>query len=133
MNEIQIIQKQLATERLHFAEVAHLCSAALDNGHFRPGSEFAGACADYFAFALTRLDGGNPTSLAVPAAAQANQERWREFLQAFSHQATKHFAAVDELLTRNIPVTEWRARSRIDADSIFTERTRYARVKATVS
>jgi hypothetical protein len=132
MNEIQIIQKQLATERLHFAEVTHLCSAALDNGQFKPGSEFAGACADYFAFALTRLDGGNPTSLAVPAA-QANQDRWREFLPAFSNRAMKHFAVVDELLTRNIPVTEWRARSRIDADSIFTERTRYARVKATVS
>src|SRR5262245_56486169 len=131
MNEIQIIQKQLATERLHFAEVTHLCSAALDNGHFKPG-EFASACADYFAFALTRLDGGNPTSLAVPAGAQATQDRWREFLQAFSNQAMKHFAAVDELLTRNVPVTEWRARSRIDADSIFTERTRYARVKATV-
>jgi len=37
---------------------------------------------------------------------------------------------LEALLARNVPVTEWRAVSRIDADSIFAERARYARVKA---
>ena len=128
MNEIQIIQKQLATEKLHFEEVANACAAALDKGSFAPGSDFALACADYFAFAVTRL-AGNPTPPAAPAA-QASRQGWREFLLAFNDQAAKHFATLDELLTRNLPVTEWRARSRIDADSIYMERTRYARVKA---
>jgi hypothetical protein len=36
------------------------------------------------------------------------------------------------MLSRNLPVTEWRTVSRIDADSIFAERTLYSRVKATI-
>jgi len=126
MNEIQIIQGQLATERLHFAEVAQACSAALEDGGFKAGSDFALACADYFAFAVTRL----PTT-AGPPEADATRERWREFLKAFSDTAARHFSRVDQLLLRNLPVSEWRAFSRIDADSIFTERQRYGRVKAT--
>lgn len=124
MNEIQIIQKQLATERLHFAEVANACAAALGSAS---RSDFVTACADYLAFAVTRL----AWSFKAPAA-DAGEERWREFLRAFDEQAAKHFAAVDALLTRNLPVSEWRALSRIDADSIFTERALYERVKATV-
>ena len=131
MNEIQIIQTQLATERAHFEEVANACAVALDKGTFVPGTEFALACAEYFAFAVTRLAANGP-SLTSPAA-QASPALWRDFLRAFSDQSSRHFAAVDTLLTRNLPVTEWRARSRIDADSIFTERTRYSRVKAAVS
>ena len=50
----------------------------------------------------------------------------------FNEASARHFATIDALLTQNLPVTEWRARSGIDADSIFTERARYARVKATV-
>jgi hypothetical protein len=125
MNEIQIIQSQLATERLHFAEVAQACADALDNGTFARSRDFAAACADYFAFAVTRL-AGNPR---VPSA-DAVEDRWREFLRAFNEQATNHFAKLDELLTRNLPVSEWRALARIDADSIFTERAYYGRVKA---
>ena len=125
MNEIQIIQSQLATERLHFTEVAQACAAALDNGTFAGGGDFAAACADYFAFAVTRL-GGNPR---VPGA-DAASDRWREFLQAFNEQATKHFGTLDALLGRNLPVSEWRALAKIDADSIFTERAFYGRVKA---
>jgi hypothetical protein len=126
MNEIQIIQSQLATERLHFAEVADSCAAALGNGSFAASRDFAAACADYFAFAVTRLAWNS--SVPGPDAAE---DRWREFLRAFNDQATKHFASLDELLARNIPVSQWRALSRIDADSIFTERTYYGRVKAT--
>jgi|SRR5882724_1424733 len=129
MNEIQIIQNQLATERLHFAEVANACVTALGTGTFAARGDFVTACADYFAFAVTRLAG--LSTLKAPAADPAD-ERWREFLRVFNEEATKHFAAVDELLTRNLPVTEWRIISRIDADSIFTERALYGRVKATV-
>ncbi len=127
MNEIQIIQNQLATERLHFAEVARACATALDQINFAPGSELARSYADYFEFAVTRLPG---MTTAPPA--DASTGSWREFLRIFNETATRHFAAIDELTARNPPVTEWRAHSGIDADAIFTERARYARVKAAV-
>jgi hypothetical protein len=127
VNEIQIIQNQLATERLHFAEIAQACAAVLDKTDFTPGSEFARSCADYFAFAVTRVRG-----MTTAPRADASTASWREFLRIFNETATKHFVAVDELAARNLPVTEWRAQCGIDADSIFTERARYTRVKATV-
>ena len=127
MNEIQVIQSQLATERLHFVEVASACAAALDQGTFASQRNFAAACAEYFAFAVSRLS-GTPT----PPEAGASERRWREFLHLFNERCASHFATVDELLRRNLQVTEWRARSGIDADSIMAERSRYARVKGTV-
>jgi hypothetical protein len=127
MNEIQIIQNQLATERLHFSEVATACAAALDSGKLAPGGDFARSCADYFAFAITRVPGISTSPLA-----DASAERWREFLRSFNAQVSKHFAVMDDLVTRNLSVANWRARSRIDADTIVTERTLYTRVKATV-
>jgi hypothetical protein len=143
MNEIQIIQQQLATERSHFDEVARVCAAHLragsggadgaraDNrGAIDPGSEgnFGAACADYFAFAVTRFDAPKAQQLATQLAGGPRPE----FLQAFTEASRTHFERLDAMLTRNLPVTEWRAMSRIDADSIFAERTRYSRVKATV-
>jgi hypothetical protein len=130
MNEIQIIRQQLAMERLHFAEVAQACVAALDSGKFVAGSQFVAASADYLAFASTRLT--NAPSLQVPAA-NAPAERWNEFLTAFTAHARKQFETLDELAARNPLVTEWRAVSRIDADSIFSERARYERFKAAVT
>jgi hypothetical protein len=136
MNEIQIIQQQLGTERLHFSEVANACAAALDSGNLAPGGEFTAVCADYFAFAVTRLAGvaNGRAALKLEAARSDGpaSERWREFLPVFKDESGKHFAAVDSLLTRNPPVTEWRAVSKIDADSIFAERARYDRVKSTL-
>ena len=127
MNEIQIIQSQLAAERLHFAEVTNACLDALDNRSFVARGDFAAACADYFAFAVTRLAWN-----ARAPSADTTEDRWREFLSAFNDEATKHFDSLDSLVTRNLPVSEWRTLSKIDADSIFTERTYYGRVKATV-
>jgi hypothetical protein len=127
MNEIQIIQSHLATERLHFAEVADACAAALESGTFAARSDFAAACADYFAFAATRLAWNSS-----PPGPDAPVDRWREFLRAFKDQLATRFGALEQLLGRNLPVSEWRAISRIDADSIFTERACYGRVKATV-
>jgi hypothetical protein len=136
MNEIQIIQQQLATERLHFSEIANACAAALESGSLAASGELTAACADYFAFAITRLAGvaSGRAALKLQAARSAGSaaESWREFLSVFKDEAGKHFAEVDSLLTRNPPVTEWRAASKIDADSIFAERTRYDRVKSTL-
>ena len=123
MNETQIIQRQLATERAHFAEVSQLCAA---NGG--GGSDFAAACTEYFAFAVTRFEPPIAERLATALAQGLNAE----FLSAFEASARSHFEKLDANLTRNLPVTEWRAISRIDADSIFAERARYARVKATL-
>ena len=122
MNETQIIQTQLATERAHFAEVVQLCGP---NG--AGSSDFAAACTDYFAFAVTRSEPPAAERLAATLARGLNAE----FLSAFDTSARGHFQKLDGMLTRNLPVTEWRAISRIDADSIFAERARYARVKAT--
>jgi hypothetical protein len=133
MNEIQIIQQQLATERAHFDEVARVCAAHLragSRGADNPGADgkFAAACADYFAFAVTRFDAPKARQLATQLAGGPRPE----FLQAFTEASRTHFERLDAMLTRNLPVTEWRAVSRIDADSIFAERTRYSRVKATI-
>ncbi len=141
MNEIQIIQKQLATERAHFEEVAQACAAppgvdgadaAAANAAGARGSNadgsFAAACADYFAFAVTRFD----TPRAQQLVGQLAGGPRPEFLQAFTEASRQHFERLDAMLSRNLPVTEWRAVSRIDADSIFAERTLYSRVKATI-
>ena len=168
MNEIQIIQKQLATERAHFDEVAQVCAAWLrgggrgagggdaatvisaDTGASAVGASAAGAsaagasaagagsssaegnfvaaCADYFAFAVTRFDAMKARQLAAQLAGGPRPE----FLQAFTEASRRHFERLDAMLSRNLPVTEWRAVSRIDADSIFAERTLYSRVKATI-
>ena len=127
MNEIQIIQSQLATERAHFVEITNLCAAALEQGKLPGNANLAVACADYFAFAVTRLPG-----VGASPKAQDSTTHWREFLQTFNDRATHHFATVDELRGRNLAVTEWRTRSGINADSIVMERERYARVKAAV-
>jgi hypothetical protein len=146
MNETQILKAQLATERLHFAEVANACATALGNGSFATDCDFATACADYFAFAVTRFDAQPARDVAakleaardgVPRATGAvgvgtADSLWREFLLVFAQESHKHFHALEGLRARNPLVTEWRAVSRIDADSIFAERARYGRVKATV-
>jgi hypothetical protein len=121
MNEIQIIQTQLATERAHFADVAAACT----HKHAAAG-DFVTACTDYFAFAVTRFAG------AEALAAQLAKGLGPEFLDAFAEASRRHFAKLDAMLLRNPSVTEWRAVCGIDADSIFAERARYGRVQATI-
>jgi hypothetical protein len=122
MNEIQIIQKQLATERAHSGEIAQLCAAAGTRGD----ASFAAACTDYFAFAVTRFEPATAERLAALLAQGVSTQ----FLSEFAQISQARFEKLDALLARNVPVTEWRAVARIDADSIFAERARYARVKA---
>ncbi|MBS0416806.1 MAG: hypothetical protein JSR66_03770 [Proteobacteria bacterium] len=126
MNEIQIIQKQLATEREHFTEVASLATTFVHEPI--AGHSLLAACTDYFAFAVTRF----PPQAAETLAAQLAGGVDADFLRAFEDAARTHYAQLDPLLARNLPVTEWRAISRIDADSVFAERARYARVKAAI-
>lgn len=126
MNEIQIIQKQLATEREHFTEVASLATAFVAEPLADPS--LLAACTDYFAFAVTRFPPQVSEALAARLAGGVNVD----FLRAFEDAALAHYAQLDPLLARNLPVTEWRAISRIDADSIFAERVRYGRVKAAI-
>jgi hypothetical protein len=128
MNEIQIIQKQLATERAHFAEVVDACARARGGHGISATSDFVTACADYFAFAVTRFEPRSAQALA----AQLTAGLGAEFLSAFTEVSRGHFATLDGMLSRNLPVTEWRTVSRIDADSIFAERARYGRVKAAI-
>ena len=128
MNEIQIIQKQLATERAHFAEVADACVGQQAGGRLTAAGDFVTACSDYFAFAVTRFEPQATRTLT----AQLAEGLGPEFLHAFIEASRRHFETLDGMLARNLPVTEWRAASRIDADSIFAERARYGRVKATI-
>jgi hypothetical protein len=136
MNEIQIIQGQLSTERLHFAQVASACAGALEHALLTGGSEFSPACTAYFGFAVTRFDPGSKAAAKLEAARAAEpastDSAWREFLRVFATETEQHFAALDTRLARNAPITQWRMLSRIDADTIFAERALYDRVKATL-
>jgi hypothetical protein len=123
MNEVQIIQKQLTTEHEHFTEVVSIAGASLSEPV--PARALLAACTDYLAFAVTRFS----PRISEKLAGQLASGLTADFLRAFEEAARAHFAKIDPLLSRNVPVTEWRALSRIDADSIVAERTRYARVK----
>lgn len=127
MNEIQIIQKQLATEHQHFTEVASIAAAVLSGPV--PTPALLAACTDYFAFAMARFSPSICAALAIQLAKGVDAD----FLSAFEAATGAHFAKIEPLLARNLPVTEWRALSRIDADSIFAERARYARVKEAIA
>src|ERR1700761_8407063 len=98
MNETQIIQQQLATERLHFAEVANTFASTLDHATLAGVSEFTHACAQYFDFAVKRLAPGSKSGAtlararAASAEARAESARWREFIQEFNTEVGEHFA-----------------------------------------
>ncbi|MDB6008692.1 MAG: hypothetical protein JWL65_942 [Gammaproteobacteria bacterium] len=58
--------------------------------------------------------------------------RWTDFLRFFSGVWSARRDEIDRLFERQAKVTDWRTVSDIDADSIVDERSRYARVKATL-
>jgi hypothetical protein len=58
--------------------------------------------------------------------------RWTDFLRFFSGVWSARRDEIDRLFERQAKVADWRAVSDIDADSIVDERSRYARVKATL-
>jgi hypothetical protein len=57
--------------------------------------------------------------------------RWADFLLFFDGAWSARRSVLDKLFAQHAKVTDWRAVSGIDADSIFDERHRYARVHAT--
>ena len=139
MNETDIIKKQLATERQHFADVASACfsvirQARVEQADFDHSGGFAQACRDYFGFALTRFEGSARSDLAArfDGAAQPWQAagQWLAFLETFNAESHRRFSALDALSARAVSVAEWRAVSKVDADTIFRERALYERVKA---
>jgi nucleotidyltransferase/DNA polymerase involved in DNA repair len=139
MNEIEIIRAQLQSERQHVAEISDAFTAALNDTPSSASAEFKQACAHYLEFAITRLepDAGRDALAKLQAARNvsalsslASDEHWRSFLQFFRGQWHAHADALDALFGRNISVKDWRIAAGIDADSIFEERRRYAKVKA---
>src|SRR5579872_2850285 len=132
MNEIDLIRRQLATECQHFAEVASDCAANVGSH-----PDFNRACAQYLAFAVTRMEGHakpGPLQALLTAARAApdSSPAWKSFFAAFNEQLQKRIKDLDALAARNPLVTEWRSASGIDADSIVTERTLYNSMKATM-
>ena len=62
----------------------------------------------------------------------ANDSAWTDFLRFFGSAWSARRDEIDRLFERQAKVTDWRTVSGIDADSIVDERSRYARVKATL-
>jgi len=77
--------------------------------------------------ALAKLE----TALGSPPGADTERlGRWTAFQQFFAGAWSARRDALDKLFSQQATVSEWRAVSGIDADSIFDERSRYARVRA---
>lgn len=137
MNEIQIIQHQLATERQHFSRVGEIFAAALQ-ARPAPDAALMRVCLDYFEFALTRLaasasEARTRLQAARAAEAAAAPHRWQDFLQAFTRACAERFDSIDALGARQQSVVHWRSVARLNADSIVGERECFARVQACIS
>jgi hypothetical protein len=75
---------------------------------------------------------GRSVAPAGDSLAGRSVARWTEFLRFFSGAWSARRDEIDRLFERQAKVTDWRTVSDIDADSIVDERSRYARVKATL-
>jgi hypothetical protein len=78
--------------------------------------------------ALAKLE----TALGSTVDSGSTADRWTDFLRFFSGAWSARRDEIDRLFERQAKVTDWRTVSDIDADSIVEERSRYARVKATL-
>jgi hypothetical protein len=72
------------------------------------------------------------TAGSLAASSAGTDPHWDEFLQFFSGAWSARRDQLDSLLERQASVADWRTVAAIDADSIFEERSRYARVRATL-
>jgi hypothetical protein len=86
------------------------------------GSEAAASAA------ASAATGAGPRAGAV----SGTDPRWDDFLRFFSGAWSVRRDQLDILFERQAKVADWRVVSGIDADSIFEERNRYARVRATL-
>jgi hypothetical protein len=75
---------------------------------------------------------GRSVAPAGDSLAGRSVARWTDFLRFFSGVWSARRDEIDRLFERQAKVTDWRTVSDIDADSIVDERSRYARVKATL-
>jgi hypothetical protein len=66
---------------------------------------------------------------STPGADTERVGRWTDFRQFFAGAWSARRDTLDKLFAQQATVSEWRAVSGIDADSIFDERSRYARVR----
>ncbi|MDB6091213.1 MAG: hypothetical protein JWN85_3997 [Gammaproteobacteria bacterium] len=96
-------------------EVLARFEAALGSGASTGSSAAAGA-------------GAGPRAGAEPG----TDPHWDDFLRFFSGAWSVRRDQLDILFERQAKVADWRVVSGIDADSIFEERNRYARVRATL-
>lgn len=71
-------------------------------------------------------------STSEPSAGGGAQESWQDFAQFFNGVWRARRDAIDSLLAPNNRASDWRHFGGIDADSILEERSRYARVHATL-
>jgi hypothetical protein len=78
--------------------------------------------------ALAKLE----TALGATVDSDGAATRWTDFLRFFSGAWSARRDEIDRLFERQAKVADWRTVSDIDADSIVDERSRYARVKATL-
>jgi hypothetical protein len=75
---------------------------------------------------------GRSVAPAGDSLAGRSVARWSDFLRFFGGAWSARRDEIDRLFERQAKVTDWRTVSGIDADSIVDERSRYARVKATL-
>ena len=153
MNELQLIRNQLTAERNRAAELAAAITA------HGAGSAFREACVDYLVFVLTRFEERDQMLADLLRARFAEWDATRKALQAALARpgasrealakleaalggAPSEFAAyfdgpwrmrrdaIDSLQEAHLRITDLRAVSFVDADSIVEERTRYSRVQS---
>ena len=152
MNELQLIRNQLLSERARVTEVAAAVASAQAYGGEIGGNEFRQAAVEYLVLVLTRfeerdqlllerapapqplasLPGSSREALTKLEAALASgtPQPWGDFLAHIDGAWRARRDAFDAVLERNSRVTDWRAISFVDADSILDERARYARVQS---
>ena len=150
MNEIQLIRTQLGVERQHATAAARACSNALAveylawvlsrfearellfhdllHKRFAPDDPHRRAVE-----AALALPGSNREALEKLQSALESGSGGSEFLHFFTGPWAVRHDELDRLLGAHTKVTDWRTVSGIDADSIVAERTRWARVEATMS
>jgi hypothetical protein len=162
MNEVELIRAQLSLERQHASDVSRALSAAGSRGNddLESLQAFRQASVDYLVWILTRFEereqtfhdlareddterGAVENALALPGSSRealtklesalgAKSGGWSDFQQFFVGAWSARRDALDQLFAQQSKVTDWRAVAGIDADSIFEERSRYARVRASL-
>jgi len=125
------------TSREALAKLETALCPTVDSGSTpAPAGDFLAPAGDSLAPAggsfADRSVAGRSVSPAGDSLAGRSVARWSDFLRFFSGTWSARRDEIDRLFERQAKVTDWRTVSEIDADSIVDERSRYARVKATL-